>query len=100
DDLPEVPGEGAAAAVWHGPRGGRGTRAVPQPRADRGAADQHDGPGLALVPAQAGGGRVGGDLGGTAAVRRDRRTAVRASPVGAALRRGRGPPDGGARPPR
>ena len=51
DDLPEVPGEGAGAAVRHGGGAGGGPAAVPCGRADPGAADRRAGAALAVVPA-------------------------------------------------
>ena len=56
DDLPEVPAEGPAAAVRRRRGAGRGPAAVPGRRADPGAAGRPAGAGLAVVPAEPGGG--------------------------------------------
>ena len=74
DDLPEVPGEGPAAAVRLGAGAGRRPASLARLAADRGAAGRGRGAGLALVQAEAGRGGAGGGgacwrvVGGTAAV--------------------------------
>ena len=52
DDLPEVPAEGAGAAVCQRPGPGRGPAAVPRGPADPGAAEPLGRAGLAVVPPQ------------------------------------------------
>ena len=60
DDLPEVPGEGPAAAVRLGPGAGRRPPLLARLAADRGAPGRAGGAGVALVQAEAGGGGAGG----------------------------------------
>ena len=54
---PQVPGEGAAQALWLGRGTGQGARALAHRRADSRPAGGTDRTRLALVPAQSGGGR-------------------------------------------
>ena len=66
DDLPEMPGEGAGAAIWLGAGAGRGADAVPRRPADPGPADRAGRTAGAVVPPQSGAGR-GRGIGGRGA---------------------------------